>query len=148
MIIIGNVLGVFSAKEKSGTILRPSVSHLNLIQGHGIEHDRYAGKDLSKTVMIVGKKAYDIAKEHGINLISGSFGENLLTDFDPHDFTEDMIIGIGDAQLRITESCSVCKHLSVYDERLPELVQYHRGVYCEILDGGVITKNQIVHISK
>jgi len=148
MIIIGKVLGVFSAREKTGAILRPSVAQLNLIQGHGIEHDRYAGKDLSRTVMIIGKRAYDIAKEHGIDLISGSFGENILTDFDPHDFTEDMIIGMGDARLRITESCSVCKHLSIYDKRLPELVQYHRGVYCEILHDGIVTKDQVIHISK
>ena len=147
MIILGDVLGVFSAKNKTGSILRPSVEKLNLIEGHGIEHDRYAGKDLSKSVMIVGKKAYDIAKAHDIKLVAGSFGENILTDFDPHDFVDGTVICIGDTKLRMRESCSICKHLAEYDKRLPKLVQYHRGVYFEILEGGTVQKNQMITLA-
>ena len=59
---LGNVLEVFSANKDSSGLPRPKVESLNLIEEYGIEFDKFAGKKLDQTVMIVGLESYKIAK--------------------------------------------------------------------------------------
>jgi len=146
MIIAGSIKGIFSANTHSKGLPRPAVDSLNIIKGLGIEHDKFAGQDLDKSVMIVGQRAYDIAKNHGIDLEPGSLGENILLDFDPHDYIDGTIFKIGDAHLQITEACSMCNHLSVFDKRLPKLILNHRGQYCKVLQSGKITNKNIIEL--
>lgn len=143
---IGKVLKTFSATKESSGLPRPSVESLNLIEGFGIENDKFAGKKLEQTVMIVGMKSYEIALENGIKLELGSLGENILLDFDPHDFNIDEEIFIGDSIVKITQICTVCNHLSVFDKKLPNLLKSHRGLYCKIIKSGLITKDMTVQI--
>jgi MOSC domain-containing protein YiiM len=96
--------------------------------------------------MIVGMKSYEIALDNKIKLELGSLGENILLDFDPHDFAIDDEIYIGDSIIQITQICTVCSHLSVFGEELPNLLKSHRGLYCKILKSGIITKDMIVQI--
>ena len=86
MKILGEVLEVFSATKESSGLPRPKVESLNLIKDYGIEFDKFAEKNLDQTVMIVGLKSYELAKSFNIDLELGSLGENILLDFDPHDF--------------------------------------------------------------
>lgn len=139
---LGVVLNTFSADKNSKGLPRPMVDSLELVEGYGIQNDKFANDDLNKTVMIVGKASYDMAKNIGIELEDGSYGENILLDFDPHDFDEGTIFKMGDALIEITEKCSICKHLCVFSSKLPKLAQNHRGLYCKILEGGVIEKGQ------
>lgn len=143
---IGKVLKTFSATKESSGLPRPSVESLNLIVGLGIENDKFAGKKLEQTVMIVGMKSYEIALENEIKLELGSLGENILLDFDPHDFNIDEEIFIGDSIIKITQICTVCNHLSVFDKELPNLLKSHRGLYCKIIKSGLITKDMTVQI--
>jgi MOSC domain-containing protein YiiM len=143
---IGKVLKTFSATKESSGLPRPSVESLNLIEGFGIENDKFAGKKLEQTVMIVGMKSYEIALENGIKLELGSLGENILLDFDPHDFNIDEEIFIGDSIIKITQICTVCNHLSVFDKELPNLLKSHRGLYCKIIKSGLITKDMTAQI--
>ncbi len=140
MIAQGKILGLYSAAKTGQNMQRPAVDKLEMIVHHGIKNDKFAGKDLDKTVMIVGKKAYDIAESKDIHLPYGSLGENILLDFDPHELGIGSRIQIGDAVLEITENCSMCKHLTQYDSRLPRLIHGHRGVYCKIIKSGTVTK--------
>ena len=132
------VIEIFSAKKGDSGLPRPKVNQLNLIAGYGIEDDKFAGKDLDKTVMIIGKKSYDIVKENGIDLELGSFGENIIFDFDPHVLKVGDTITIDNCILEITEKCSICKHLKCFGDKLPSLVKTKRGLYCKILSGGII----------
>ncbi len=143
---IGKVLKTFSATKESSGLPRPSVESLNLIEGFGIENDKFAGKKLEQTVMIVGIKSYEIALENEIKLELGSLGENILLDFDPHDFNIDEEIFIGDSIIKITQICTVCNHLSVFDKELPNLLKSHRGLYCKIIKSGLITKDMTAQI--
>jgi MOSC domain-containing protein YiiM len=138
---IGSVIEIFSADKNSSGLPRPIVNQLDIIKGFGIKNDKFAGKDEDKAVMIVGMKAYDIAKENGIHLEFGSFGENILFDFDPHDYEIGSILKIGEIELEITQSCTICNHLSVFGKELPLLVKHHRGLYSRILNDGRIIKN-------
>ncbi len=148
MSFTGRILGTFSAKEKLDGIKRPAVKSLKLIESYGIDEDRYAGGDLSRSVMVVGKIAYDIAKEHGIDLEYGSLGENIITDFNPHSLRGNTILEIGDSKIQIMQKCSVCTHLNEYDARLSNLLKECRGVYCKILTSGTIQTGDWVNIKE
>ena len=143
---LGKVLETFSATKESSGLPRPKVKELNLIKDFGIENDKFAGKKLDQTVMIVGLKSYEIAKEKGINLEFGCLGENILLDFDPHELEIGTNLIFQDAIIQITQVCTVCSHLSVFDETLPLLLKGHRGVYCKIINSGLISKDTIVKI--
>lgn len=143
---LGKVLETFSATKESSGLPRPKVKELNLIKDFGIENDKFAGKKLDQTVMIVGVKSYEIAKEKGINLEFGCLGENILLDFDPHELEIGTKLIFQDAIIEITQVCTICSHLSVFDETLPLLLKGHRGVYCKIIKSGLIFKDTIVKI--
>lgn len=141
---IGKILEIFSAKEGTSGLPRPKVEELNLIKNYGIEFDKFAGKNLDQSLMMVGLKSYELSKSFGIPLVFGSLGENILTDFDPHNFEVGTIFQINKAKVQITQICTVCNHLSVFDKDLPKLLKNHRGVYCKILESGKLTKNMII----
>ena len=141
---LGLVLETFSARSKESSLPRPKVENLNLIENYGIEFDKFAGKKLDQTVMIVGLKSYEIAKDYGVDLAYGSLGENILLDFNPHDFEVSTKFQIGEAIIEITQVCTVCSHLNVFDENLPNLLRNQRGVYCKIIKSGKITKGMQV----
>jgi MOSC domain-containing protein YiiM len=144
MIELGKVLKTFSATNESSGLPRPIVSKLNLIVDYGIENDKFAGKKLDQTVMIAGLKSYEIAKQNNIDLEIGCLGENILLDFDPHDFEVGKQLFIEETILEITQICTVCSHLSLFDNNLPTLLKGHRGLYCRIIKSGIIKENMIV----
>ena len=144
MKILGEVLEVFSSTKESSGLPRPKVESLNLIKDYGIEFDKFAEKNLDQTVMIVGLKSYELAKSFNIDLQFGSLGENILLDFDPHDFEVGKYFKIDEAIIQITQICTVCNHLSVFNEDLPKILQGQRGVYCKIIESGKILKNMKV----
>lgn len=143
---LGTVIETFSADKNSKGLPRPLVEKLELIEGYGIKNDKFANDDLDKTVMIVGKESYELAKSKGIDLVDGSYGENILFDFDPHEFDIGDTFRVGDTYISITEKCTICNHLSIFSPKLPKLVKNHRGLYCKILKGGLIKKNTEVFL--
>lgn len=144
--ILGKVLNTFSATKESSGSPRPLVFQLNLIKDYGIENDKFAGKKLEQTVMIVGIQSYEIAKDNGINLEFGSLGENILLDFDPHILEVGTKLIIEDTIIEITQICTVCNHLAVFNKNLPLLLKGHRGLYCKIIKSGIVSKDMIVKI--
>jgi len=142
---LGKVLELCSANITFKGLPRPVVDKLVLKEGYGIENDKFAGGDLDKTVMIIGKNSYNMAQEAGIDLSYGSFGENILLDFDPHEFDIGTIFEIEDAIIEITERCSICNHLSIFGSKLPKLIKKHRGIYCKILKSGVVLRDMTVY---
>ncbi len=138
---LGVVKGIFSATADSSGLPRPTVNSLILKEGYGIENDKFANDDLDKTVMIIGQKSYNMAKEIGMNLVNGSYGENILFDFDPHELSIGDRLEIGDSIIEITEKCTLCDHLSVFGAKLPKIIKNHRGLYCKIITNGIITKD-------
>jgi len=145
---IGKILHTYSAKKGQSGLPRPLVKKLTLLKGYGIQDDKFAGFDLDKAVMIVGLKTYEIAKKHDIHLIWGSMGENITFDFNPHDYPIGSIFKINDVVLQVTQNCTICKHLSIFNASLPFLVRDARGLYCKILEGGILERNQEVQVLK
>jgi len=149
MRLIGKVLNTFSAKKDSQSSMpRPKTDFLNLIEGYGIQNDKFAQKDLNKTVMILGFNSYEKANQRGIFLEFGSLGENIIFDFNPHDLDIGTILVIADSEIQITEKCTICNHLSIFDNQLPKIVKDCRGLYCKILKDGTIKKDFEVYIKE
>jgi len=146
MIIVGEVLDTLSATKESESSTRPRVESLHLIKEHGIEYDKFAGKNLDRSVMVVGHRAYDEPKTYDIVLSSGDLGENILLDFDPHNFAMGTVFQIGDAKIEVMEPCTICTHLAKYDARLPKLIENYRGLYCKIIQSGVVKAGQTVYM--
>lgn len=146
--IIGSVIDTFSAKKGQSGLPRPKVEKLNLILDFGIEEDKFSGDDLNRTVMIVGNYTYNVAKENGMDLELGSLGENILFDFNPHDYEVGTQFAIGDTVIEITENCTICSHLAVFGKGLPKLVKECRGLYCKIVKAGEIKKDLPVVLVK
>ena len=136
---IGQVIEIFSAPKGASGLPRPKTEELQLIKEYGIFKDKFAGNDIEKSVMIIGQKSYDIAKENGIKLVKGSYGENILFNFDPHILNIGDILQIGEAIIEITQKCTLCSHLSIFHKHLPKIIKNHRGLYCKILKNGKIT---------
>jgi len=143
----GKVLNTFSAPKGQSGLPRPQAPQLELKEGHGIIGDKFAGKDLDQTVMIVGRRAYELAKEAGIDLKPGSLGENLLLELNPHRLAVGTRLHVGTAIIELTEACTLCNHLSVFDRKLPKLVRHDRGVYCRIVTSGIIGSGDTVTVS-
>ncbi len=144
--VIGKVLNTFSARKGQSGMPRPKVDKLSLIYEFGIKDDKFAGEDEKKSVMIVGKHAYDLVKENEIDIEYGSLGENILLDFNPHDYNVGTKFQIGEAVIEITQACTICNHLTVFDDDLPIIVQDCRGLYCKIVKGGDILVNMPVEL--
>lgn len=132
------IVQLFSAKEGISGLPRPIVEKLNLIVGYGIENDKFAGKNLNRSVMIIGINSYELAKRNGIDLEFGSFGENILLESDPHDLEIGDRLEIGDAIIEITGKCSLCNHLQCFGSELPKVVKDKRGLYCKIIKSGIV----------
>jgi len=145
--VLGKVLNLYIAPPKSSGV-RVEQKSLNLVQDSGIVGDKFANKDIEKTVMIVGLKPYNMAKEQNIELPTSALGENILLSFDPHELNIGDRLAIGDAILEITQNCTLCKHLSKYSSKLPKLIVKHRGVYCQVIQGGEIKQNDSVELIK
>lgn len=136
--ILGKVLNTFSAPVDFKGSVRPIKDKLICLEGYGIEGDKFALKDLNKTVMIVGINAYDLASSNGIDLPYGSLGENIIVNFDPHALDLGTQLKIGEAIFELTQKCTVCTHLSVHDKKLPNIVKNDRGIYCKIIQSGSV----------
>ncbi len=143
---LGNIEEIFSSNKENTSKIRPIVKELIMIKDHGIKNDKFAQKNTNKEVMLISKEAYLIAKKHSINLKIGALGENILLDFNPQELKEGSILIIDEVELLLTQDCTICKHLSVYNEELPRLLAYNRGIYCKILNNGRIEKNANVFI--
>lgn len=143
---IGSVIGLFSAHNGQSGLPRPKREKLKLIKDFGIENDKFAGNELDRVVMIVGLKSYEIAKDNSIDLEYGSYGENILFDFDPHEYKLGTKFYIGDVVLEVTQKCSLCNHLGVFGKELPKIIKDFRGLYCRIIRSGDVTNNLNVKV--
>jgi len=140
------VIDIFSATKDDKSKVRPKRDKLNLIKDYGIKNDKFALKNLEQSVLIVPIDAYNITQKEGIELEFGSLGENILVDFNVMDLDIGTKLKIGDAILQITQKCTMCNHLAIFDKRVPKLVKNYRGVYCKILESGEILKDMEIEI--
>ena len=141
---IGKVLNLYIAPPKTSGV-REEKEQI-VIKNGGIVGDKFA-KKIEQSVMIVGQKPYFEAKENlNINLPSAALGENILLSFNPNELKDGSILEIGGVVLQITQACTLCKHLTKYHNKLPKLILKSRGIYCKVLQDGIIKVGDSVKI--
>ncbi len=147
--ILGKTLNLYIAPTGTSGI-RESRDSIELKENFGVIDDKFAGnpKKIHRSVMIVGTKAYTMAKEAGIEMPEVALGENILLDFDPHTLDIGAKLAIGEAILEITTACTLCSHLKQYHKDLPKLIVKHRGIYCRVLKSGIINKGDSATLLK
>lgn len=136
--ILGEVLKLYIAPAGTSGV-RVAKEQLTLKESHGIIDDKFAGKKSDRSIMLVGEKAYDMARDNGIYLPKSALGENLLLNFDPNTLPCETTLTIGTATLEITKACTLCNHLTQYGAHLPKLLLNHRGVYAKVLKSGIVS---------
>jgi MOSC domain-containing protein YiiM len=133
--VVGKVLEVFIS-TKEGRVKKESIS----LDENGVCEDKFYGKDINRSVLIVSKKSYDIAKSSNIDIELGKIGENILVDFDAYSLEAGERLQIGEAIVEISQSCTICNGLSKIDSKLPKLLKKDRGIFAKVIDSGNISK--------
>ena len=141
---LGKVLSIYIAPIGTSGI-REKRSSILVKKNFGIEGDKFANsEDKDRLIMLIGKNSYELAKSNNIDIPDVALGENILLDFDPHTLQSGDIIQIGEAILKITKECTLCKHLTKYNSKLPKLLLNKRGIYATIVQEGTINIKDIV----
>jgi len=146
--ILGKVLSIYIAPIGTSGV-REKRDAIVVKKDFGIEGDKFANsEDKDRLIMLIGKNSYDLAKSHNIDIPDVALGENLLLDFDPHTLESGDVIDINGALLEITRECTLCKHLSKYNSKLPKLLLNRRGIYAKIVKGGVIKVDSTIELKR
>ena len=126
---------------------RPEVGFVELIEGHGIQGDRKAGKRENRAVLLIGQSTYDHLRDINRPLPYGGLGENMVLDFDPHLLEPGTQLKIGEVLLEISLYCTACKTLrDRYGEDFPQLLGKRRGMLARVLRGGKVHSGDTVEV--
>jgi MOSC domain-containing protein YiiM len=137
------ILRLFLAEEgQSGRSPRETL----LIDEGGVVGDKFHGRKPDRSILLTGTIAYETARKEGIALEEGDLGENILVEFDTRELNPGDRLRCGDVLLEVSRLCTICNHLAVYDPRLPRLVKETRGVYLQVLHGGMLRVGERISV--
>jgi MOSC domain-containing protein YiiM len=112
----------------------------------GIVGDKFYAKNIERSVLLTTIESYQLALTHSIKLASGELGENILIDYNPYGLAIGTQIKIGEVVVQITQNCTICKHLSSIDKKLPALLKNDRGVFVKVIKAGFIEKGDKLYL--
>lgn len=142
--IVGSVIQLFISKK--GIEKRISKEELQL-DLNGVNEDKFYNKNINRSVLLASLDSYALAKQHNIDISYGTLGENILIDFNPYSLDMGTMIQIGEVLFEVTQACTICDHLSVIDESLPNLLKKDRGIFVKVIKEGVIQTNDKVYLN-
>jgi MOSC domain-containing protein YiiM len=105
------------------------------LDNEGIFKDKFYAKNRERSILLTSKESYIMAQKEGIKIEDGMLGENILLDINPYTLDNGAKIFIGDIELEITQSCTLCKGLSSLNSKLPKLLKDDRGVFAKVVSG-------------
>lgn len=142
---VGKVLALFiSQKESSQRDTQAKI----VLDEKGILGDKFYDKDIKRSILITSTDSYKLALEEGIQMPQGSLGENILIDYNPYKLSSGTQLQIGEVILEISQNCTICNHLASVDKRLPKLLKHDRGIFAQVIRGGVIKNEDFITIKK
>jgi len=111
----------------------------------GILLDKHYDKNIDRSILVTSNDSYLMAKQQGIEIPNGALGENILIDYNPYALPVGTRMKIGSAITEISQDCTLCKHLSSIDKRVPKLLKNDRGIFVKVVEPGWIkTGDEIV----
>ena len=112
----------------------------------GVRDDKFRGKDIQRSILLVSLISYKLAKQNGIEISYGELGENILVDFDPYSFEAGDKLEIGDVVIEITKLSSLCSSLPKIDSKLPKLLKDKRGIFAKVINNGSINQGDKISL--
>jgi len=142
----GKVLKLFITKaDKNKT--RQNVNKIT-VDSLGIIGDKFYSKNEKRAILLTSIDSYNLTKEHGIDIETGSLGENILIDINPYGLVEGERLFISGIELEITQNCTLCQGLSSVNSKLPKLLKNDRGIFAKVISHtGEIKIDDMVKIS-
>ena len=129
-----------SAFKEPYQFCRVPIDSATLIEKHGIEGDRKAGRNLNRQLNIMSRETLDQLAEQGWQTAPGQMGEQIvLAGFDVMDLPRGAIIQIGDtAQVELLGRRTPCSWLAAVQGKNHEAVENLVGRMAGVLVGGRI----------
>ena len=118
------------------------------VDENGVIGDKYYAKGPERSILVTSNDSYLLAKKNDINAKYGVLGENILIDLNPYGLSDGDKLIIGEVELAITQSCTICNSLAKVDEKLPSVLKSDRGIFAKTLKSGKIRKGDIVNVLK
>lgn len=143
-IILGIAISLFVSKE--GHESRESQKTLTF-ELDGVCGDKFKGKDVERSVLLVSQKSYEMAKQNGIDIADSDLGENILVDFDPYSLESGTKLQIGDAIIEISKKSTLCSSLSKINSKLPKLLKDKRGIFAKVIRAGQLSKGDCITLN-
>lgn len=140
----GSVRNLFLSIKDKGREAKEEIS----VDERGILGDKYYNKEVDRSILLTSYDSYILAKEKGIDVPTGSLGENILVDVNPYSLNSGDQISIGEIILEITQNCTICNSLAKIDVDLPNVLKSDRGIFAKTLKSGKIRKGDIVNVLK
>jgi len=131
--MLGKVIKLFITKDNENKT-RNSMESITLDE-MGIQNDKFYGKNSMRSILLTSMDSYKISADNAIKLEYGSLGENILIDINPYKLLAGDKLKIGEAELEITQNCTLCKGLSTINSKLPKLLQNDRGIFAKVING-------------
>lgn len=141
--LLGIVVNLFVSKKE---VERREPKETLFFELDGVCGDKFKGKDISRSVLLVSLESYEKAKQNDIELESGDLGENILVDFDPYPLESGTKIEIGSTILEISHKSSLCSSLSKINSKLPKLLKDKRGIFAKVVSGGKLNKGDTLSL--
>ena len=138
---VGKILKLFiSIKGLEKRVEKKQIS----VDENGILGDKFHGKDRQRSILISSKDSYLLTQENNISIDYGELGENILMDFNPYLLAVGTQLQIGEVILEITQTCTICNHLSKIDKKLPKLLKEDRGIFTKVIKEGNIYEDDAI----
>jgi MOSC domain-containing protein YiiM len=113
-----------------------------VVEGVGIEGDRYAREDRAGQIMLMPAEVLD-----RLDLWAGGVRENLTTrGIDAMALRPGVRLRIGEAVLEVTGAAPPCNHNDKVRNEMRALLGAQRGLLCRAVQGGAITVGDVIEI--
>ena len=142
MRVVGKVLSLYISNMLSN---KQACHHIHL-DIKGILEDKHYNQNIQRSILISSIHSYNLVKSHDININIGTLGENILVDFNLNKLNIGNRIKINNCLLEITQNCTLCKHLTTIDTKLPKLLKNDRGIFAKVIHSGTIHTNDDIYI--
>ena len=139
----GKVVELFISKNDTKIRINQDQISLDI---NGVIDDKFYGKNIQRSVLLISQDSYNLVKEKNINLAYGQLGENILIDYNPYHLQIGTKIQIGEVILEISQESTLCKNLSNINHYLSKLLKDDRGIFAKVLVDGIVNKRDEFYI--
>jgi MOSC domain-containing protein YiiM len=135
-----------SISEKRGQ-LKNEVPEANIVRNHGIENDGHAGDWDRQVTCLDWASVQKANQEHGLNSGPGDFAENILIEgIELSALAVGSRLKIGTSAILEVTQIGKEDHPSIVSETFGISLLPGEGLFCRVLEGGLIRKGDPVEI--